>query len=115
MTRVTPASIAYIATQVSYGILPPPRCHQHFQARFNLTSSSVFSRTDTTTDSERFYGSILELFNDAEEKAEVDDLLLWWNRYGLHILFELVADYVCTDKFFLIFHVLLNRLQRIAR
>ena len=51
-----------------------------FQACFVLMSSSVFSRTDTTTDSERFYSSILELFDDIEEKAEVDDLLVWWNR-----------------------------------
>ena len=32
------------------------------------------------TDSERFYNSVLELFADVEEKAEVDDLLRWWNQ-----------------------------------
>jgi len=41
----------------------------------------VFSRSDTTTDSERFYNSILDLFEDVEEQAEVNDLLMWWNRY----------------------------------
>ena len=60
--------------------------HLFSQARFSLSSSSVFSRTDTLTDSERFYNSILELFDDAEEKEEVDDLLVWWNRYESVIL-----------------------------
>jgi len=53
------------------------------QVRFALSSSPVFSRTDTVTDSERFYNSILDLFEDVEENEEVNDLLLWWNRYAL--------------------------------
>ncbi|KAG2112776.1 hypothetical protein DEU56DRAFT_759593 [Suillus clintonianus] len=64
MNCVTMASIAYIATQV----------------RFALSSSSVFSRTDTTTDSETFYHSLLDLLEDPEESKEVDELLTWWNR-----------------------------------
>jgi hypothetical protein len=32
------------------------------------------------TDSERFYNSILDIFEDPEEKQEVDDLAVWWNR-----------------------------------
>lgn len=64
MKCTTPASIAYIATQV----------------RFALSSSPVFSRTDSATDSERFYSSILEVLDDPDEKKEVDDLLVWWNR-----------------------------------
>lgn len=63
MTRVTPASIAYAATQ----------------ARFALSSSPVFTRSDTVTDSERFYNSILDLLEDHDEVKEVDDLLTWWN------------------------------------
>ncbi|KAG2136453.1 hypothetical protein DEU56DRAFT_871539 [Suillus clintonianus] len=59
MNCVTMASIAYIATQV----------------RFALSSSSVFSRTDTTTDSETFYHSLLDLLEDPEESKEVDELL----------------------------------------
>jgi len=48
----------------------------------------VFSRTDTATDSERFYNSVLDLFEDPEEKEEVNDLITWWNRYILiHRLF----------------------------
>jgi len=64
MTAVTLPSIAYVATQV----------------RFALSSSPVFSRSDLATDSERFYSSILDLFDDPEEQAEVNDLLVWWNR-----------------------------------
>ncbi|KAG1863918.1 hypothetical protein F4604DRAFT_1586688 [Suillus subluteus] len=64
MNSVTIASIAYIATQV----------------RFALSSSSVFSRTDTVTASETFYHSLLDLLEDPEECKEVDELLTWWNR-----------------------------------
>ncbi|KAG0694144.1 hypothetical protein DFH29DRAFT_1006603 [Suillus ampliporus] len=64
MNCVTTASIAYIATQV----------------RFALSSSSVFSRTDTSTDSETFYHSLLDLFEDPDESKEVTELLIWWNR-----------------------------------
>ncbi|KAG2144247.1 hypothetical protein DEU56DRAFT_870396 [Suillus clintonianus] len=52
------------------------------QVRFALSSSSVFSRTDTSTDSEMFYHSLLDLFEDPDESKEVDELLTWWNRYG---------------------------------
>jgi hypothetical protein len=48
--------------------------------RFALSSSAVFSRTDTITDSEHFYASILDLFDDVDEKVEVEDLLVWWNQ-----------------------------------
>jgi len=33
-----------------------------------------------TTDSERFYNSVLNLFEDIEEREEVADLIVWWNR-----------------------------------
>ncbi|KAI0055392.1 hypothetical protein BV25DRAFT_1921867 [Artomyces pyxidatus] len=64
MTRVTAASIAYVATQV----------------RFALSSATMFSRTDTVLDSERFYNSVFELFEDIDERQEVDSLITWWNR-----------------------------------
>lgn len=51
------------------------------KVRFALSSSAVFSRTDTTTDSERFYDSVIEIFEDPDERLEVNDLLIWWNRY----------------------------------
>ncbi|KAG2341699.1 hypothetical protein BDR05DRAFT_976847 [Suillus weaverae] len=34
----------------------------------------------TVTNSERFYNSILDIFEDPDEKQEVDDLTIWWNR-----------------------------------
>ena len=49
------------------------------QVRFALSSASVFSRMDMTTDSERFYDSILEVLEDADEQEEVRNLLTWWN------------------------------------
>ncbi|KAG2345993.1 hypothetical protein BDR05DRAFT_974830 [Suillus weaverae] len=65
MNSVTIASIAYIATQV--------RLHHTF------CSSSVFSRTDTATDSETFYHSLLDLLEDPDKSREVSELLMWWN------------------------------------
>jgi len=64
MTHVTRPSIAYVATQV----------------RFALSSSPVFCRTDTVTDSERFYNTVLDLLEDIDEAEEVNDLITWWNR-----------------------------------
>ncbi|KAG2042375.1 hypothetical protein BDR03DRAFT_1006775 [Suillus americanus] len=64
MKFVTIPSIAYITTQV----------------RFALSLSSVFLQTNTTTDSEMFYHSFLNLLEDPEESKEVDELLTWWNR-----------------------------------
>ncbi|KAG1851802.1 hypothetical protein C8R48DRAFT_749959 [Suillus tomentosus] len=64
MKSVTKGSLAYIATQI----------------RFSLSSSSVFSRTDTVTDSENFYHSILDLLEDPDESEEVCDLMMWWTR-----------------------------------
>ena len=52
---------------------------------FALSSASVFCRSDTLTDSERFYVSVLEFLDDPEEKDEVDDLLNWWNWYDIFI------------------------------
>ena len=80
MTKVTPASIAYIATQVGVVCTAVFELTEVVQVRFALSSSPVFSRTDTATDSERFYNSILDLFFDPEEQEEVNDLLGWWNR-----------------------------------
>ncbi|KAJ3529028.1 hypothetical protein NMY22_g9167 [Coprinellus aureogranulatus] len=64
MSSVTKASIAYVATQI----------------RFALSSAGIFCRTDKETDSETFYTSLLELFEDPEEQDEVKDLLTWWNK-----------------------------------
>ena len=71
-------SIAYIATQVmSFLLFSVPSDYP--MSKFSLSSLPVFSRTDTVTDSEHFYNSILDLLEDVEEVQEVDDLISWWN------------------------------------
>ena len=35
------------------------------------------------SDSERFYNTVLDLFDDVEELTEVNDLMTWWNRYAI--------------------------------
>jgi hypothetical protein len=50
------------------------------QVRFSLSSAPIFSRTDTVTDSEGFYTSILSLLDDPDEVEEVTNLLAWWDR-----------------------------------
>jgi hypothetical protein len=52
----------------------------NLQARFAISSSSVFSRTDAVTDSEGFYNSILDLLYDVDEQDEINNLLAWWNK-----------------------------------
>ena len=79
MTRVTRASLAYVATQVPFCTRTSYPALTAQQIRFGLSSVSVFSRTDTVTDSEGFYTSILSLLEDPEETAEVTDLLTWWD------------------------------------
>lgn len=88
MNSVTIASLAYIATQVRREItlMYQDGFDARPKVRFALSSSSVFSRTDTTTDSETFYHSLLDLLEDPEECKEVDELLTWWNRYFYHPL-----------------------------
>ncbi|RDB24406.1 hypothetical protein Hypma_008496 [Hypsizygus marmoreus] len=63
MMEVTRASIAYVAMQL----------------RFSLCTANMFSRNDKLTDSGRFYDSIMELLEDEDEQAEVEELLEWWN------------------------------------
>lgn len=81
MTHVTRASIAYVATQVGcHRLLRSSGLTTYDQVRFALSSSSTFSRSDTITDTELFYNSLLNLLDDADESNEVDELLGWWNR-----------------------------------
>ncbi|KAG0698732.1 hypothetical protein DFH29DRAFT_983789 [Suillus ampliporus] len=65
MKSMTKGSLAYIAMQV----------------QFSLSSSSVFSRTDTVKDSENFYHNILDLLEDLDESEEVADLMTWWTQF----------------------------------
>ena len=63
------------------------------QLRFALSSASVFCRSDASTDSERFYISVLEFLDDPAEKTEVDVLLNWWDWYDIHYLYiDCAAD-----------------------
>lgn len=89
MTSASTPAIAYIATQVTLSTsviglqLTKSLTLYLIQVRFALSSSAVFSRTDTITDSERFYTSLLDFLDSAEEKECIDQLLIWWNRYVL--------------------------------
>lgn len=58
-------------------IMPTPK---QPQVRFGLSAASVFSRTDSETDSETFYTTVLELLEEPEEQDEVKELLTWWNQ-----------------------------------
>lgn len=62
----------------------------------------MFCRSDTLTDSERFYVTVLEFLDDPEEKAEVDDLLNWWNWYDVISLIYIycAADVACDSQVF---------------
>jgi hypothetical protein len=70
---------------VKYDSEQQPANYLVCQARFALSSSPVFTRSDTVTDSERFYNSILDLLEDPDEVKEVDDLLVWWNWFVIHV------------------------------
>ena len=94
MTQVTMPSIAYVATQVNNLPLIHTRVLILIQVCFALSSSPVFSRTDTVTDSERFYNTVLDLFDNVEEREEVNELQTWWNRYDLIALFALQSSHV---------------------
>lgn len=50
------------------------------QARFALSSSSIFNKHNSVTCSEQFYGKILDFLDNPEEILEVDRLVGWWNR-----------------------------------
>jgi hypothetical protein len=76
----------------------------------------VFSRSDTATDSERFYDSVLDLFEDIEEREEVEDLMIWWNRFVFPL--KLMVRELTTSELAIysqITHVLNDRRQKTAR
>jgi hypothetical protein len=83
MTEVTTGSLAYVATQVCSMFASLLQGFQIvLQVRFALSSSSVFSKSDMATDSERFYLSILEVLEgeDLEEQEDWRALKQWWNK-----------------------------------
>jgi hypothetical protein len=65
-----------------------------------LLLSATFTRTDTTTDSEYFYNSILQVLEDPDKQEKVKALLIWWNRYGCIYLNTLVqTDFINRQVF----------------
>ena len=80
MTEVTPASLAYVANQVLLLPFLLQRFSLFIQVRFALSSSSVFSKSDLVTDSERFYLSVLEELESEEAQEDWNTLKDWWNR-----------------------------------
>lgn len=49
------------------------------------------------TDSERFYNTVVDFFEDAEERAEVNELLMWWNQYT-HTLLVLGSTLILSHS-----------------
>ncbi|KAG1846651.1 hypothetical protein F4604DRAFT_1594912, partial [Suillus subluteus] len=84
MKSVTKGSLAYIATQV----------------QFSISSSSVFSCTDTVTDSKNFYHSILNLLEDPDEIQEVTNLMMWWTWSIMQFTFSSIELTYVTVGFF---------------
>ena len=78
------------------------------QVRFALSSSPVFSRMDTTTDSETFYNSVLSLLEDEEEKDEIHKLLMWWNQC---VIFTFYLDTAASQPPFCCRQVFPSRLS----
>lgn len=56
-------------------------CWLFLQVRFSISLLSMFSRTNTVTNSENFYHSILDLLEDPDESKEVTDLMTWWTQF----------------------------------
>ncbi|OBZ79047.1 hypothetical protein A0H81_01500 [Grifola frondosa] len=75
MTRVTPASIAYVACLV----------------RFCLSAQTEWCVTDGDFSYETYYGYLVELFDDADFAVPV---LKWWNRmvFGVTTEHEIQSD-----------------------
>ncbi|KAF8225163.1 hypothetical protein L208DRAFT_1408929 [Tricholoma matsutake] len=63
MTRVTSASIAYIAAQL----------------RFALSTKAVCLWTDGEAEHVQFYNTLLDVPNGEEDKDRVEALLAWWD------------------------------------
>ncbi|KAI1796705.1 hypothetical protein LXA43DRAFT_879237, partial [Ganoderma leucocontextum] len=64
MTKVTLASIAYVATLV----------------RFSLSSRGTFARSDTVTDSQTFYNVLVAFLTHPDERENANALLAGWNK-----------------------------------
>lgn len=66
-------------------------------------SSPTFTRSDTVTDSERFYNSVVDFLEDPDEQEVVGDLIVWWNQQGFSSSIEFLnnsTNDILTDKSF---------------
>ncbi|KDQ61194.1 hypothetical protein JAAARDRAFT_124233, partial [Jaapia argillacea MUCL 33604] len=63
MTHVTPALIAYVATQVY----------------FALSSQTIFKKDNVVTNSMRFYNGILNFFDNPKFAVSAKEILAWWD------------------------------------
>ncbi|KIJ06664.1 hypothetical protein PAXINDRAFT_91676 [Paxillus involutus ATCC 200175] len=86
MKAVSPCAIVYAAVQVwelilvSVGCFPKPL---PIQLCFALSSCGSWRIQDEDFNYEDFYNNIVTFFEGAETvtwKAEIKDILLWWNR-----------------------------------
>ena len=68
--------------------------------RFALSTAAVFTRTDTETDSVRFYNTLLEFLEDPEEQEDVNQLLLFWNQSVSLCFGRSDNDWMCTRLIF---------------
>lgn len=88
MGSVEPRAIAYTAVQVRSTMLQRQRIlYLQLQLRFALSSCGMWRLVDGLFDHAVFYHNIVGWFEGTEDPADkmfVDDLLLWWNRYGNH-------------------------------
>ena len=72
----------------------------HESSGHHHASASTFSRTDTVTDSERFYTSLLYMLEDERESCEVELLIAWWNRYAKQFLrLQKKSTFLCRKIF----------------
>lgn len=49
--------------------------------RFALGTRGTFSSKDTIADSQTFYNVILAFLNHPDELENVNELIVWWNKY----------------------------------
>ncbi|KAF8518794.1 hypothetical protein JB92DRAFT_2711998 [Gautieria morchelliformis] len=67
MQEVTRQSLAYVATQT----------------QFALSSGETNQKVGGTFDTTQFFWHLVQFLEDPDFEEEVQDLLLWWNRYEI--------------------------------
>lgn len=86
MESVKPRAIAYTVVQVRSPYCGDEECLSYnIQLQFALSSCGTWRLVDGLFDHAVFYHNIVQWFEEMEGSAEktfINDLLLWWNRYG---------------------------------